>query len=100
MIQGTTPTHIFEIPFGVELIAKAKITYAQQGEVVLEKETEDLNLDDNIITVMLSQEETFRFSAGSKVNIQIRILTKGGEALASVPQSISAIECLDGEVLK
>ena len=37
MIQGTTPTHTFTIPFDVSLIKELKVVYAQQGEIVLEK---------------------------------------------------------------
>ena len=82
MIRGTTPTHTFNLPFDAVLIDKLKITYAQNGVVVLTKEKADCKIDGNAVAVKLTQEDTLKFDA-SRVQIQIRVLTTGGDALAS-----------------
>lgn len=100
MIRGTTPTHKFNIPFDTSLVDEVKITYAQDDEIILIKGTTDCTLLDNAIEVKLSQEDTFKFDHNKVVQIQIRILTIHGEALASVVEKIGVSKCLDDEVLE
>jgi hypothetical protein len=100
MIRGTTPTHIFDIPFTKAEIKEVKINYAQNDELVLEKHIEDCTVNDKQISVTLTQEDTFKFDCKKPVEIQIRILTPGGEALATIPRTIGVCKCLDSEVLK
>ena len=99
MIRGTTPTHTFNIPFDTSLVDEVKITYAQEDEIVLVKGTPDCILDTNTIKVTLSQDDTFKFDCKKSVQVQLRILTKSGEALASVVENIGVSKCLDNEVL-
>jgi hypothetical protein len=98
MIRGTTPTHIFNLPFDTALIDKIKITYAQNGVVVLTKEKADCKIDGNAVTVRLTQEDTLKFDA-SRVQIQVRVLTTGGDALASVIVTKPCEEVLEEGVL-
>lgn len=99
MIRGTTPTHTFNIPFDTSLVSGVKITYAQNEEVVLEKHTADCVLDAQTIKVTLTQEDTFLFDCKQAVEVQIRVLTVGGNALTSVTEKIGVSKCLDNEVL-
>ena len=111
IIRGTTPYHNFILPILVENIDAVYVTYLQNNEVILDKsnlkdEFEINNLIDlenaNVeiltpeeqessqLTLHLSQEDTlkFHFYPAAKKNIaviQIRILTKDGEAFASMP---------------
>ena len=111
IIRGTTPYHNFILPILVEDIDAVYVTYLQNNEVILDKsnlkdEFEINNLIDlenaNVeiltpeeressqLTLHLSQEDTlkFHFYPAAKKNIaviQIRILTKDGEAFASMP---------------
>lgn len=98
MIRGTTPTHTFNLPFDTALIDKIKITYAQNGVVVLTKEKADCKFDGNAATVKLTQEDTLKFDA-SRVQIQIRVLTMGGDALASDIVTKTCGEVLEEGVL-
>lgn len=100
MIRGTTPTHIFNIPFDASNIKEVKITYAQDDKSVLEKHIEDCIVTDKQISVTLTQEDTFKLNCKKPVEIQIRILTPAGEALATIPQSVGICKCLDNEVLE
>lgn len=101
MIRGTTPTHIFTIPFDTALIADLRIIYAQCGNEVLVKTKKDATLDGNTIAVTLSQEETFAFDCGKRVvDIQVRVLTLGGDALSSDIIITPIDRCLNDEVLR
>ena len=99
MIQGTTPTHAFKVPIDTAIISNVRITYAQNGSVVLTKEKEDCKMGENLVSVKLTQEETFNFDEELPVDIQIRILTTGGDALASKVERVPLLTVLDGEVL-
>lgn len=99
MIRGTTPTHTFNIPFDTSLVDEVKILYAQDDVVVIEKTTADCTLDYKKISVTLTQEDTFAFDCKKAVEIQLRVLTTAGEALATVPEKVGVTKCLDNEVL-
>ena len=100
MIQGTTPTHTFQVPIDTEIIESVRIVYGQNDAVVLTKEKVDCDFGDNQISVKLTQEETFKFDENIPVDIQIRVLTNGGDALASRVERVPIITVLDGAVLE
>lgn len=99
MIRGTTPTHTFTLPFDVSQVAKVKIIYAQDDEVVIEKVTNDCELNGTTITTTLTQEDTLKFDHKKAVQIQVRVLTDRKEALASVIEKVGVSQLLDNEVL-
>lgn len=100
MIRGTTPTHTFTLPFDVSTIKSLVIVYAQNGTEVLKKEMDDCQMNGTDITVRLTQEDSLKFNANGSVQIQIKVLTTAGEALASYIQTVPVLECLIDEVLK
>lgn len=99
MTRGTTPTHTYSLPFDVENVAKAHIIYAQRGEVKITKTEADCVMEGNIIQVRLTQEETLCFDENSCVDIQVRVLTPDGDALASRIMHILPGALLENEVL-
>lgn len=99
MIRGTTPTHTFNLPFDTYLIDKIKISYAQDGNVVLTKEKDDCTLQGNSVKVRLTQEETLKFNARYKVQIQVRVLTTESDSLASKIYERSMEDILEEGVL-
>lgn len=99
MIKGTTPTHTFTLPFDTSVLAKCKVVYGQNGVEVFSKRTEDCVMKGNTISTTLSQEETLMLDYHKGVEIQLRVLTNNGEALASVTTTIGIAKCLDNEVL-
>lgn len=100
MIRGTTPEYTFTLPFETELIETGRISFAQDGRLILQKTMDDCVLEAQSITLKLTQEETFRFdSNGGYAEIQIRILTTGGDALASELLYDTVEPTLDSEVL-
>ncbi len=87
MIRGTTPIIKFVLPFPWEYVDDIWITFEQRGIEVLTKDKEDMEVEgpDNgpTVIVRLTQTDTLRFSAGQRVEIQARIRTTCGEAIAS-----------------
>ena len=84
MIRGTTPTLTFNLPFAVSELQSAYITIeSKDEEVTLEKALADCTKADKSLAIKLTQEETLAFESRKQVRIQLRVLTKSGEALAS-----------------
>lgn len=98
MIKGTTPTHIFTLPFDTSIIEAVRILYSQNDKIVLIKESSDCSLENNTIITTLTQENTFAFDHLNPIEIQIRILTKEGRAMASIPKKVGVTKCLENEV--
>lgn len=90
IIRGTTQEQYFAYPFSTSDIASIRITYSQNKEIIIDKNTEDIILDSlgGIAQVTLSQEETLSFKKPENINedlilIQVRILLNNGLAYAS-----------------
>lgn len=83
MIRGTTPTLTFTIPFSSELIQSLYITFVQNDREVLTLTEKDCHFDGTAGTVKLTQAQTLRFNHSQYAEVQARILTKDGTALAS-----------------
>jgi hypothetical protein len=99
MIQGTTPTHQFTIPMDATVVQMVRVVYAQKDKVLLVKEGDECRVEGNVIEVKLSQEETLLFDEFSSVQIQVRVLTTAGDALASDLIRVPCGAILDKEVL-
>ena len=99
MFKGTTPTHTFKVTIDTSLIKEVKITYSQRDKEILVKRTPDCTIVEDAISTKLSQEDTFLFESNTLVSIQLRVLTKGGDALITEPMLIGVGKCLDDEVL-
>lgn len=100
MKLGATPKHTFTLPFDTSIIKELKITYAQEKKTILEKYLKDCEIKGNEVSLTLSQEETLLFVEKLTVEIQVRVLTQGGEVLTSDIHTIRAERCLDREVLQ
>lgn len=99
MRRLTTPEHRFTLQIDPSVINKIRITYAQNNAIVLTKENDDVSLDGNVATVKLTQEETKKFTADKEVEIQVRVLTLGNDALASDIIKVDVQKVLDDEVM-
>lgn len=83
MIRGTTPTLEFKLPFDVKLIEKASIALSQNRTVAIEKTLDDCTAEGQLLMIKLTQKETLKLRAGTKTEIQVRVKTYDGDALAS-----------------
>ena len=99
MIRGTTPKLEFTIPFGTDLIKEVYVTFAQGANVILEKQLADCVCEGERLVLKLSQADTLAFMHGQLVDVQLRVKTVNGEALASDIIRTTAERILkDGEI--
>lgn len=98
MRQGTTPTiQITLNDIDINEMQNIYVVFEQNG-YILKKESSDLKVERNIISVLLSQEETLNFKEGT-CNIQLRMITKGGVAIASPIKTTKVYRVLNKEVI-
>lgn len=103
MRRATTPTHVFKISkddFLITDVVEAKLTYAQDSEVLVEKSLSQLssNLDANLFFYQLTQEETKKFTPG-KALVQMRLKTSDDIVWASQMLYVNVEPVLESEVL-
>lgn len=98
-MRGTTPTHTFNLPLDTALLKSVRIIYAYNGSPVLVKNTDQCTLEGNTVSVKLTQEDTLSFKNNVLIDIQLRALTKEGDALRSGVYSRHSGILLDDEVL-
>ncbi len=98
MRQGTTPTIQITInEIDLNEMQNIYVVFEQNG-YILKKESSDLDIEGNVISVLLSQEETLNFKEGT-CNIQLRMITKGGVAIASPIKTTKVYRVLNKEVI-
>jgi hypothetical protein len=100
IIQGTTPTHSFEVPFDTSTIKTARFVYSQDGEVICIKTGADVTISEKSVSTTLTQEDTYNFKEGPQVKLVLRILTQSGDAMASAPVWMLCRGCECKEVMR
>lgn len=96
---GTTPIICFYLPFEYDVVAEMWFTVAQRGTELFTKYKNEMEVEGSKIIVRLTQEETLRLNSNQKVDIQVRILTTGGDALASQIVTMEVDKILKGGVI-
>lgn len=98
MRQGTTPT--LQITVNNIDLADMEHIYVvfEQNGYLLKKSMPDLKIEDNVISVLLTQEETLSFKNGN-CNIQLRMITYDGIAMASPIKTVNVYSVLNKEVI-
>jgi hypothetical protein len=97
--RGTTPTHIWTIPFDAEQIKDVRASYSQNDKEVIVKTFENVAVSDKEIKIELTQEETFSLEEGS-VDMQLRILTADDKVVNTDIITKDVYKALNEEVLK
>ena len=99
MRRGTTPTHIFNVDIDLTGADEIYLTYKQGSKVIVEFDRSNIEVEEDKLTVKLTQEETLLFKLTPQVRIQIRAKFPSGLAVASNIISTNAEEILkDGEI--
>lgn len=106
MIRGTTDTFKFKLPCDCSEIKSVKIVFWQDGNMgpsadrplPIVKTMKDCLIDNDSheMTVVLSQEETLRFSDRRKGKVQFRSYSDGGSCIAS-KQEIFTVYPMQGD---
>ena len=99
MIRGTTPTHVYTLPFDCSVITALRINYAQHDERLFCKDKDDCVCDGNEVKCTLTQEDTLKFQCGEYAQVQIKVLTNGGEVLVSEIIKVLVEKCIDEDVI-
>ena len=107
MIRGSTQNLVFNIGINTEEVSQLWLTFSHSNRLnaeIFNKTKDDVILDGTTITVPLSQEETLalnEYNIKEKVvYIQLRVLFKDGEALASSIVEITVEHLLKAGVLE
>lgn len=95
MIRGTTPKLEFTLPFDTDSLVEAFVTLTQDGIPIVEKTLKECERNGKCLSVRLTQEDTLKLDCKYNTEIQIRIKTIMGEALAS-----NIFACDTGRILK
>lgn len=99
MYRGTTPTLSFKLPFDTSDLSAAWVTLAQDGRVIIDKPMSDCVLEGNVLAVTLTQEETLKLTAENRTEVQIRVKTTDGIAMASTIWRVETEKILKDEVI-
>lgn len=97
IIQGTTPTHTFTLPFDISNVKDVMITYRQDNGIVFIKNLKDCVLQDNQILVDLSQQDTFELSHKYLLTIELKVLTANDKVLIDLFENIRVQESKNKE---
>lgn len=105
--RGTTPTIIIELPPGLHTtdVTECYLTVNQYANLIFEKDIDGMETDDSgtvsVFRAKLTQAETLALSklAGNNAQLQVRLKTLLGDALAS-PIVSTTVEAIlkDGEI--
>ena len=99
MRQGTTPPHTYVLPMSTDMLQEIEIVYVQEGRTVVRRLKQDMACEGNKVTLQLTQNDTFSFSAESNVEIQVRVKTNEGAVFGSGSMYVTVEKCLSTEVL-
>lgn len=108
MYSATTPKHTIAFPVPSEEIKAVVITYAQDGEIILEKSKDDLTFETveqggvEFYTgwLRLTQEETLKFDAQKgKYCMQVKALSYFDEVIAGDKRFYSVVPSLHEKVM-
>lgn len=96
---GTTPTHKFLLSCGVDNIKAAEVVYCQHDRVVLRKMTEDFVMSDNVLSLKLSQNDTFSFCPDETIELQLRVRLNDDTVPPPLTFRIKPKKCYSREVI-
>ena len=99
-IRGTTPTHTFILPFHTSLFEDFSVAYREvrTREVKVKRDMTNCEMDENVIAVTLTQEESLSFTPGAIVEVQLKVYSDTGEVLASPSYRLLAEDVLDERI--
>lgn len=84
MYRGTTPTiqvNLSNVDF--TNVSELWFTISQLGRPIINRDLDEVTIEDTAISVTLTQEETLALRANANTRLQIRILMADGCAMAT-----------------
>lgn len=100
MYRGTTP-QLEVIVTGVDFteVAELWLTIGQNGRPIVNKDLEDLMIEDNTIYVTFTQEDTLALRACSSTYLQLRVLMNDGTAIATPVKKLNVNEIIKDGII-
>ncbi len=100
MYRGTTP-QLEVIVTGVDFteVAELWLTIGQNGRPIVNKDLEDLTIEDNTIYVTFTQEDTLALRACSSTYLQLRVLMNDGTATATPVKKLNVNEIIKDGII-
>lgn len=100
MYRGTTP-QLEVIVTGVDFteVAELWLTIGQNGRPIVNKDLEDLTIQDNTIYVTFTQEDTLALRACSSTYLQLRVLMNDGTAIATPVKKLNVNEIIKDGII-
>lgn len=100
MYRGTTP-QLEVIVTGVDFaeVAELWLTIGQNGRPIVNKDLEDLTIEDNTIYVTFTQEDTLALRACSSTYLQLRVLMNDGTAIATPVKKLNVNEIIKDGII-
>lgn len=81
--QGSTPIHTFTIPYKRNEVSNAVVSYRQNNKNIFEKSNNEIEINDNLIIVRLTQKDTLSFADVGDVAMQIKVKLHNGDVIPS-----------------
>ena len=97
--RGSTPTHYFEVPYDRTQIRTARVSYIQNGQIVILKKGDQIELRDGLVLWKLSQEDTLLLQADAFVGVQLKLLIMPDEVDITEKAKLYVLDCEDEEVM-
>lgn len=99
VIRGTTPVHHFDLPYPQEIVNDIRLSYCQKGKAIITKTINDCNLEDNIITVELTQKDTLSLLPNKTVLVELRVQLADNSVVSNdQPIELRVIDTVNEEV--
>ena len=74
---GSTPIHTFTLPFDISGATNVVLIYSQDYKEVFKKEMQELTISGDTISLILTQEDTFKFNPDRLGQVQVSLLIDG-----------------------
>ena len=92
MRRGSTPTYTFELNIIPEGLTDLNMSFAQNGVIKLEKSLEDVEIQENRLTIELTEDETLLFETNDMKSAYVDVQVKFGfgtkRAISDITQII------------
>ena len=101
MFKGTTPTLTLTFDESIDFsdAKSVAVTFATDyNKKITEKTGDELTIEDNVISINFTQEETLAFMPGPTL-VQVNVLFEDGSRLASNVGAIEWVRNLKNEVM-
>lgn len=101
IIRGTTPKHVFDLPYPREEISNIRIIYGQNGKSLFVKLGKDCSFLDKKVEVSLSQEDTYLMKPNKILDVEIKIkLVNNNVVRPEEPIHYRVLDSMDAEIME